>query len=95
MNDDFLRYCIDFFGKDKQMAVAIEEMAEFTQQLCKFMIGHKNAKRENVVEEFVDVTIMLNQMKIIFNITDEEIESARTFKLERLKKYIYDMKVRN
>lgn len=93
MDEDFLRYCIEFFGEQKQQAVAVEEMAELTQQLCKFMIGHSNAKRENLVEEFVDVTIMLNQIKIIFEITDEEISSARAFKLERLKNYIAGLKI--
>lgn len=86
--EDFLKYCIAHFGETKQEAVCIEEMAELTQQLCKFMIDHPKKSRENLVEEYIDVLIMLNQMKIIFNITDEEVENGKTFKLERLKKVI-------
>lgn len=89
---EFLQYCIDYFGVTKQEVVAIEEMAELTQQLSKFVIGHKNKSREKVLEEFVDVTIMLNQLKIIFEITDEEIETAKNFKLTRLGIYIQQRK---
>lgn len=85
---EFLRYCIEYFGVYKQEIVAIEEMAELTQQLSKFVINHKNKNREKVLEEFVDVQIMLNQLKIIFEITDEEIETSKNFKLTRLGIYI-------
>lgn len=88
MNEDFLKECIEYFGETKQQTVCIEEMAELTQQLCKFMIDHPNKSREKLVEEYVDVLIMLNQMKIIFNITDEEIENGKVFKMARLKKFI-------
>ena len=88
MNEDFLKECIEYFGETKQQTVCVEEMAELTQQLCKFMIDHPNKSRDKVVEEFVDVQIMLNQMKIIFNITDGEVEDGKVFKLARLKKFI-------
>ena len=86
--DRFLKECIAYFGETKQQAVCVEEMAELTQQLCKFMIDHPNKSREKLLEEYVDVTIMLNQMKIIFCITDEEVENGKVFKLARLKKFI-------
>ena len=88
MSDDFLKYCIEYFGESKQQVVCIEEMAELTQQLSKFVIDHKNKSREKVVEEYIDVLIMLNQMKIIFGITDEEVENGKVFMLARLKNYI-------
>lgn len=86
--EDFLRECIAYFGETKQQAVCIEEMAELTQQLCKFMIDHPNKSREKLVEEYTDVLIMLNQMKLIFSITDEEVENGKVFKLARLMKFI-------
>lgn len=92
MNDSFLKECIDFFGETKQQAVCIEEMAELTQQLCKHMIDHPKKSRENLVEEYTDVLIMLNQIKIIFSITDEEVENGRIFKLARLKNFIENQK---
>jgi len=86
--EDFLKECIAYFGETKQQAVCVEEMAELTQQLCKFMIDHPNKSRDKLVEEYTDVLIMLNQMKIIFSITDEEIENVKAFKLARLKNFI-------
>lgn len=86
--EDFLKECIAYFGETKQQSVCVEEMAELTQQLCKFMIDHPNKSREKLVEEYVDVLIMLNQMKIIFSITDEEVENGKAFKLARLQKHI-------
>lgn len=86
--EDFLKECIAYFGETKQQAVCVEEMAELTQQLCKFMIDHPNKSRDKLVEEYIDVLIMLNQMKIIFSITDEEVENGKVFKLARLQKSI-------
>ena len=86
--DEFLKRIIEYFGETKQETVCIEEMAELTQQLCKFTIDHPNKSREKLVEEYVDVLIMLNQMKIIFNITDEEVENGKIFKLARLQRFI-------
>ena len=79
---EFLKFCIDYFGETKQETVAIEEMAELIQQLSKFMVDHPNKSREKLVEEYVDVLIMLGQVKIIFEISDGEIENNKTFKLE-------------
>jgi hypothetical protein len=86
--DEFLKYCISYFGKSKQQVVAIEEMAELTQQLSKFVIEHPNRDRDKLVEEYVDVLIMLNQIRIIFNITDGEVETRKLTKLTRLRKFI-------
>ena len=90
--DEFLKYCINYFGEIKQESVCIEEMAELTQQICKFQIDHPNKSREKLVEEFADVINMLKQIKIIFSITDDEVEKVRTFKLERLKRFIESRK---
>lgn len=87
-NDDFLRSCIAYFGKEKQQVVAIEEMAELTQQLSKFVIDHPKKSRERLVEEYTDVLIMLNQIKIIFEIDDSEVASIREFKIERFRRFI-------
>ena len=89
---DFLKECIEYFGEIKQETVCIEEMAELTQQLSKFMIDHPNKSRKKLIEEYVDVLIMLNQIQIIFRITDEEIESGKTRKLTRLQKFIESKK---
>jgi len=76
---------IEFFGDVKQQTVAIEEMSELTQQICKFNINRPNKNRMKLVEEFGDVLIMLCQLEIIFGITPEEVALVQQFKLEKLK----------
>ena len=85
---EFLEFCINHFGEDKQQMVAIEEMAELTQALSKMIIDHPKKSREAVVEEYADVSIMLGQLKIIYNITDDEVEEIKKAKLSRLAKAV-------
>lgn len=78
-----LQNAIAHFGVEIQQVVTIEEMAELTQQISKMVINHPKKNRQNLVEEFSDVLIMLCQIKIIYSITQEEVESIQ---LEKLKK---------
>lgn len=84
--DEFLLSVISHFGATQQLTKSIEEMSELTQQLCKWIISHPDKSRENIVEEFVDVGIMMDQIKKIFMITDGEIETIKRNKLDRLAK---------
>jgi len=64
-----------------QQLVCIEEMSELTKELSKSQRGEDN--RAHVAEEIADVEIMLAQMKIIFNCS-EEVEEWKDKKLQRL-----------
>ena len=66
-----------------QTMVAIEEMSELTKELVKFMRGEHNT--DAIAEEIADVEIMLCQMKIIYDIKNEDVEKLMVIKLERLK----------
>lgn len=82
-------HAIRVYGKDNQMRMAQEECAELIQALSKY---HRYGKLKhfadtalaNVKEEMADVQIMLDQLQIIFGFTDEELEEARLYKIERL-----------
>lgn len=69
-----------------QMNMAVEEMAEVTKAICKIKRAQAGcevtAAIGNVIEEMADVQIMLDQLRIIFHRSTEEVEEA---KLERLK----------
>ena len=73
-------------GEPAQIDMAIEEMAELTKALCKIKRAQAgcevSAAIGNAVEEMADVQIMLDQLRIIFHRSTEEVEEA---KLERLK----------
>lgn len=79
-----LEEAIATYGAKNQIIVAIEELAELQKELCKFL---RDNKTDNIAEEIADVTIMLDQMIMLFS-SQETIESWRKSKLERLEKRI-------
>jgi uncharacterized protein YabN with tetrapyrrole methylase and pyrophosphatase domain len=85
MMDEKQLYCIDIlhYGQEHQLTIAIEEMSELTKELCKSIRGY-DSRRSNIIEEVADVTIMLEQIKLIFNINDLEFLTAKNKKILRL-----------
>lgn len=79
---DVLEKAIKFYGKDKQMIVAIEELSELQKEICKWQRGIGNY--DHVVEEVADVIVMIEYLKLIFEINDKELEKAIDYKLKRL-----------
>lgn len=79
-----LERAIEVYGKDMQLTVAVEELSELIKELCKHKRGSEN--REAIIEELADCCIMLEQIKIIFNIRTAEITRKVIEKTERLEK---------
>lgn len=80
--DEILKQAIAKHGKDAQIKMAIEEMSELTQALCKDFRGKSNA--DNIAEEIADVEIMLKQLQIIFN-NRNDVNRFYELKIKRLK----------
>lgn len=87
-----LEGAINKWGNTLQITVAIEELSELQKALCKYQRWATTTEdgegRAEVVaaikEEIADVSIMLNQLELIFgDCTEEEIA-----KLERLEKLV-------
>ena len=74
---------ISTYGEKAQKLMAIEEMSELTKEICKDFRGLRD--REHLIEEMADVTIMLDQMLLIYKISGEEILSMCARKMKRLK----------
>lgn len=55
-------------GAQLQSVVALEELSEAQKEICKFLRGCGNV--DNLAEEVADATIMLEQIRVIFNIND-------------------------
>ena len=68
--NEIYQQAIETYGKDAQLKMAIEEMAELTQAICKSFRGKDNL--DNIIEEIADVEIMLAQLKIIFEISQNK-----------------------
>lgn len=88
--------CDEIAGKygEKQLTVAIEEMAELTQALTKYIrqFGGGQAVRKSqeefmaeITEEIADVEIMLEQVKYILDVSDDEVRAIAWKKLKRTK----------
>ena len=60
---------LERYGVDKQTTKAIEEMSELTKEICKLKIG--DGSLYHLAEEIADVTIMLEQLRIFFDVNDE------------------------
>lgn len=82
---------VNKFG-ERQVIVAIEEMAELTQALTKYMRikdGGQPVRTdlkdvlENVREELADVQLMIIQMQLLFSVFDEDLALTMVKKLER------------
>lgn len=73
---------IAVYGESLQKQVAIEEMAELTKEVCKDFRGKGN--REHILEEIVDVSIMLEQLQIMYGISSSEMLRAVESKVKRL-----------
>lgn len=67
-------------GLDMQLTVAIEELAELQQAICKY----KRGEEHNIEEEIADVKIMIEQLETIFN--KDTIRNWRNKKINRLDK---------
>jgi NTP pyrophosphatase (non-canonical NTP hydrolase) len=77
-----LHRAIMHYGEDLQQIVAMEEMAELTQQISK-MLRHCG-DLEHLAEEIADVQIMLDQLVMIYGCS-LEVGAWRGKKLERLR----------
>lgn len=75
------RQAIEKFGEQAQIRIAVEEMAELTKELCKSFRGKQN--REEIIEEIADVTIMMEQLRLIFD-CNQDVCDQMDFKVERL-----------
>lgn len=79
-------------GEENQMRQTQEELAELIVAINKYERAIKYNgcpsyiayTRKEVIEEMADVLIMLDAIKNILDIQDEEIEHFRAFKLNRL-----------
>ena len=56
------------WGVDLQTMMAVEEMSELTKEICKIKRGKMDL--DALADEIADVTIMLEQMRMIYGLND-------------------------
>lgn len=75
------RVAIRKYGVDAQVLMAIEEMSELIKEICKIPRGKKDL--EALADEIADVTIMLEQLRLIYDLNDTVCEHM-DMKIRRL-----------
>ena len=56
------------YGRLMQLVVSLEELSEIQKEICKELRGKGDP--EHIAEEIADATIMLEQLRLIFNINE-------------------------
>lgn len=78
--------CIEIRGKEVQSRQAMEECAELIQAINKCLRYPEDGDiYANLIEEIGDVTIMLYQLKEMFDISNDEVFYSISLKAEREK----------
>ena len=77
------------WGKEFQIRMLFEEMAELTQTICHLERGRLGEKGfEKLVDEIVDVEIMLEQIKEIYLVPTNYHNTVKKGKLNRLEERV-------
>ena len=71
---NLLRNIIALNGKETQCRMAMEECAELIQAVNKCLRYPTGASIANLTEEIADVEIMIEQLKLMFKVSDSTVE---------------------
>lgn len=80
--EDTCRLALQTFGRESQVRMVFEEMAELQKELCKNLRGASN--RTHIAEEIADVEIVLEQMVQLYRCRGM-VDDVRRGKLARLR----------
>lgn len=80
--NDIIKKAIEEYGESNQCIVAMEELSELQKEISKILRG--KGSRKHFVEELADSWIMLCQLKLMFHITNAEVDEEIEQKLIRL-----------
>ena len=91
-----LKKIADHYGYEAQSSQLVEECAELIQAVNKYRRAKAGAGQpladykitvvlDNLIEEIADVEIMLEQIKYLLQIPEDEIEAVKLFKVNRTK----------
>ena len=75
---------IDTFNGFHNIVIVIEELSELTKELTKALRNKEDMT--GILEELADVSLGIDYVKEIFDITDKELEYARSIKMNELQK---------
>lgn len=74
----------DMFSGFHNTVIVIEELSELTKELTKALRNKEDMT--GIIEELADASLGIDYVKEIFDITDKELEYARSIKMNELQK---------
>ena len=77
-----LLFIIDNYGTKNQEDIAIEELAELQKAILKHRRKRSEKRRKAIIDEIADVSVMLEQLKIIYS-CHKEVEERVDYKINR------------
>ena len=76
---------IQYHGIEQETTIAMEECSELIKAISKCKrYGCIDKYRENLIEEIADVLIIINELQLIYDISDNDIENIKNTKMDRM-----------
>ena len=76
---------IRYHGTQQETTIAMEECSELIQAISKCKrYGFVDNHRDNLIEEIADVLIVINELQLIYDISDNDIENIKNTKMDRM-----------
>ena len=77
-----LLFIINTYGTRSQEDIAIEELSELQKAILKHRRNSSKESRKEIIDEIADVSVMLEQFKIIYS-CNKEVDERVDYKIER------------
>ena len=77
-----LLFIINTYGIHSQQDIAIEEMSELQKAILKHRRNPSEEMRKDIIDEIADVSIMIEQLKIIYSCS-KEVDERMDYKINR------------
>ena len=76
---------IQYHGIEQETNIAMEECSELIKAISKCKrYGCVDKYRDNLIEEIADVLIIINELQLIYDISNDDIENIKNTKMDRM-----------
>jgi len=87
MEQEWIKKMVTYYGTNDRVRLLMEECGELVQASNKILrYPDSHTARVNLLEEMVDVSIMIEQIRTLFNYNELELNGMEQYKINRCKK---------
>ena len=87
MEQEWIKKMVTHYGTNDRVRLLMEECGELVQASNKILrYPDSHTARVNLLEEMVDVSIMIAQIRTLFNYNELELNGMEQYKINRCKK---------